>query len=310
VRVEQESVITHIVKQDRNRFSSFVHTMKYFSKALFNPWNLVVVTAAAVAAYFSPSPEYLLPAVGAVELAYLTFAATSEPFQRKVDMEERSKSQKANSFEQGRVLDKMLNSLPQEYRSKFQSLRKRCQELAALTAPITQTNDRGVQTFESQQTKGLDELLWTYLKLLSTHQALAKFLSTTSEEQIAVDIKRLENRLQEAATNEDAEQRVQLTTALQDSLATSQERLLNVQRTQRNYDVVRVEMERLENKIRSLSELGINRTETETIRRQVNLLADELKSSEQTIQELRAITNIEDLAEAPPLVTNKLLAAR
>ena len=133
-----------------------------------------------------------------------------------------------------------------------------------------------------------------------------RFLKQTSEEQIKEDIKRLEDRLAKtpAAAANDQDQRVRK--ALEDNLQTSRDRLTNLQRAHDNYDLVKLEIDRLENKIRSLSEVAVNRQEPDFISGQVDQVANSMMETEKTMHELRFVTGLDNIDEAPSLLQSDI----
>ena len=139
-----------------------------------------------------------------------------------------------------------------------------------------------------------------------TQFALSRFLKQTSEEQIQADIKRLETELANVPTDStnDRDQRVRK--ALEDNLQTSRDRLANLQRARDNFELVKLEIDRLENKIRSLSELSVNRQEPDYISGQVDQVASSMIETEKTMNDLRFVTGLDTVDEAPSLLQNDI----
>jgi hypothetical protein len=159
---------------------------------------------------------------------------------------------------------------------------------------------------ENFQIAGLDRLLWIHLRLLFTQFALYRFLKQTSEEQIQADIKRLEARIAEVPTGSANEKDQRVRKALEDNLQTSRDRLANLQRARDNFDLVKLEIDRLENKIRSLSELAVNRQEPDYISGQVDQVAASMMETEKTMNDLRFVTGLDTVDEAPSLLQNEI----
>jgi hypothetical protein len=100
------------------------------------------------------------------------------------------------------------------------------------------------------------------------------------------------------------DQRVRKT--LEDNLQTSRDRLANLQRARDNYDLVKLEIDRLENKIRSLSELAVNRQEPDYISGQVDQVASSMLETEKTMNDLRFVTGLDPIDEAPSLLRDDI----
>ena len=94
--------------------------------------------------------------------------------------------------------------------------------------------------------------------------------------------------------------------ALEDNLQTSRDRLSNLNRARDNFDLVKLEIDRLENKIRSLSELAVNRQEPDYISGQVDQVAASMMQTEKTMNDLRFVTGLETVDEAPSLLQNEI----
>jgi hypothetical protein len=90
-------------------------------------------------------------------------------------------------------------------------------------------------------------------------------------------------------------------------LQTSRDRLSNLQRARDNFDLVKLEIDRLENKIRSLSELAVNRQEPEFISGQVDQVAASMLETENTMNELRFVTGLDSVEEAPSLLQGEVV---
>jgi hypothetical protein len=75
-----------------------------------------------------------------------------------------------------------------------------------------------------------------------------------------------------------------------------------LQRARDNFDLVKLEIDRLENKIQSLSELAVNRQEPDYISGQVDQVAASMLETENTMNELRFVTGLDTVDEAPALM--------
>jgi hypothetical protein len=272
-----------------------------------NHWNLLAFLGGSVFALISGAPDVLLPVVAAGEIAYLGMLATHPKFQSYVEAQEAKKTRTASSESSQQTLERITKSLPKELLDRFIALRTRCRELQQIAAELKHTAHQETHLpLEHYQIAGLDRLLWIHLRLLFTQHALYRFLKQTSDEQIRADIGRLETRLAELPeTTSEQQQRVRK--ALEDNLQTSRDRLANLQRARDNFDLVKLEIDRLENKIRSLSELAVNRQEPDYISGQVDQVAASMLETENTMNELRFVTGLDSIEEAPLLMEGALM---
>lgn len=282
---------------------------KYFKTAFMNRWNLLLAGGAAAFALLTPIPDVVLAIVAAAELTYLGLLGTHPKFQAYVNAQDAKAAREANSVSSQQMLDRITNSLPKDLLDRFVALKSRCLELQQIAAELKQTNHGdSSMPLESFQISGLNRLLWLHLRLLFTQFALYRFLKQTSEEQIQSDIKRIEARLAQLPSTGLKEQDQRVQKALEDNLQTSRDRLANLQRARDNFDLVKLEIERLENKIQSLSELAVNRQDQEPgyISGQVDQVAASMTETEKTMNELRFVTGLDTVEEAPSLLQSEI----
>lgn len=278
---------------------------KYIKKAFANRWNLLFVGGATAFALLTPIPSAVLAIVAAAEIAYLGTVGTHPKFQAYVDAQEAKLSRVENTLSTQQMLERITNALPKELYDRFQSLRSRCLELQQIAAELKHTSSGDSSLpLESFQISGLNRLLWLHLRLLFTQFALYRFLKQTSEEQIQADIKRIEGQLANLPKDDGNPQGQRVRKALEDNLQTSHDRLANLQRSRENFDLVKLEIDRLENKIQSLSELAVNRQDQDPgyISGQVDQVAASMTETEKTMNELRFVTGLETVDEAPSLL--------
>jgi hypothetical protein len=281
---------------------------KYLKVAFMNHWNLLAFLGGTVFALLSGQPDVLLPVVAAGEITYLGMLASHPKFQSYVEAQEAKTTRAASSESAQQTLDRITTSLPKELLDRFLVLRARCLELQQIAADVKHTAQHEADLpLENYQVAGLDRLLWIHLRLLFTYHALQRFLKQTSDEQIKADIQRLEARLAEVPQTASGDQQQRVRKALEDNLQTSRDRLSNLQRARDNFDLVKLEIDRLENKIRSLSELAVNRQEPEFISGQVDQVAASMLETENTMNELRFVTGLDSVEEAPSLLQGEVV---
>jgi hypothetical protein len=192
---------------------------------------------------------------------------------------------------------------------RYSRLRERCFDLQRIAADLKRTASGDEQRpLESLQVAGLDKLLWIYLRLLFTCNALQRFLERTSRDRIAQDIKRIEQRIATLDPQDTSAQAEKIRGTLTDNLATSQDRLRNYDRAQANYEFVELEIDRLENKIASLAEVAVNRQEPAFVSSQVDQVANSMLNTEKTMNDLQVFTGLEDLDNEVPVLldTNRV----
>jgi hypothetical protein len=277
--------------------------LKYFKAALNSRWNLLALVGGVGLAVISGSWGVALPLVLAAEGAYLAIVGSNAKFQNYVDLQEHQELRENRSQRSELVLKHILQTLPRPLIDRYSRLRERCFELQRIAADLKRTASGDEQRpLESMQVAGLDKLLWIYLRLLFTCNALQRFLERTSRDRIAQDIKRIEQRIATLDPQDASAQAQKIRGTLTDNLATSQDRLRNYDHAQANYEFVELEIDRLENKIASLAEVAVNRQEPAFVSSQVDQVADSMLNTEKTMNDLQVFTGLEDLDDEVPVL--------
>ena len=257
-------------------------------------------------AVLSGHPEVGIPLVLAAETAYLGLLGTHPKFQSYVNAQTAKKHRSSQGVGQSGSLDKIIDALPDKALKRYERIRKRCQKLGEISSnmrPPSSFDSTGA--FDSVQTRGLDRLLWVFLKLLYTRHTLREFQKEVSEERMIDELKEIDARLEildrQSSTTAD-----KIRHTLLDNQRTLKERLKNYQQAKNNYVFVDLELDRVENKIKSIAELGVNRQDPEYISGQIDLVANSMQETERTMNDLQFVTgDLED--DVPELFEGKTL---
>ena len=277
--------------------------LKYLKAAFRSRWNLLALFGGVGAAVISGSPDVALPLVLAAEAGYLALVGSNAKFQNYIDTQEHMESRATRSERSDQALKHILRSLPRPLIDRYTRLRENCLDLQRIAADLKQTgNVADPVPFESMQVESLDRLLWLYLRLLFTYNALGQFLGTTSRERIEQDAKRLEKRLGTLDPQDTSPHAQKVRRALEDNLTTSQDRMRNYDRARANFEFVELEIDRLENKIKSLAEVAVNRQEPDYVSSQVDQVATSMLETEKTMNDLQVFTGLEDLHDQIPIL--------
>ncbi|MEZ4399466.1 MAG: hypothetical protein R3B06_05585 [Kofleriaceae bacterium] len=279
---------------------------RYVKEAFMFRWNLLVFGGAAAAAVISGHPDVALPLVAAGELAYLAGLTSLPRFQAAIDAKARSEGHGTAAAAVGGDtrsardrLTAVLGSLEPDRRNRFLRLRARCVEMQRIANAVRgDTNDPSGAAAELR-TPALDRLLWVFLRLLLSQQALGRFLRAADGAAIERQLAELQARQQEAATKGDD----RILRSLSDSVATAQLRLDNYQKARGNAEFVTVELDRIEAKIQALTEMAISHQNPDELSIQVDAVAAGMSQTEETIRELQSITGLGDTQEAPAILS-------
>ena len=150
----------------------------------------------------------------------------------------------------------------------------------------------------------LDRLLWVFLKLLLSDQAIARFLEAADRAQIQRTIGDLGDRIKkrETAVAEAERPDDRVLRSLHDSLATAELRKDNLAKAASNAEFVGAELDRLENKIQAVTEMAVSHADPDEMSSRIDAIAEGIAQTEQTIRELQNITGMAAHDEAPAIL--------
>src|SRR5262245_16134870 len=242
-------------------------------------WNLLLFGGAAAAALVSGHADIALPLVAAAEVTYLAGLATLPRFQGAIDAKARAEERGApgpqrlapeqQASARDRILE-VLKTLTEDRRWRFLRLRARCVEMSRIANAVRgETRDASGASSELR-TPALDRLLWVFLRLLLSEQAIARFLQAADEAAIDKTVGELKVRRKKRADSvgEANQADDKIIRSLDDSIATAELRKDNVAKARTNAEFVAAELDRLENKIQAVTEMaGGHTTPDETASR-------------------------------------------
>lgn len=292
---------------------------RYLQEAFLFRWNLLVLGGATVAALVSGHADIALPLIAAAEVSFLAGLSSLPRFQSAIDAkahgERREIASTSSSPSSAQTRDRLLEvlrSLSEERRSRFLRLRARCVEMQRIANAVR--GDTGDASGASQElrTPALDRLLWVFLRLLLSDQAISAFLKAADEKSIdqsLTDLKQREKRrtdlLDDALEPDD-----RLLRSIRDSMATAELRKDNLAKARDNAEFVQVELDRIENKIAALTEMAISHSDPDSLSTQVDAIAEGVSQTEATIRELQSITGMSSDADGAPSILDANLELR
>jgi chemotaxis protein histidine kinase CheA len=297
---------------------------RYLKEAFMFRWNLLLFGGAAVAAVASGHADIALPLVAAAEVTYLAGLTTLPRFQAAIDAKSRNEESggrisgtraaqnpEAQGNARERILD-VLKTLTEDRRSRFLRLRARCVEMSRIANAVRgDTRDASGASTELR-TPALDRLLWVFLRLLLSEQAISRFLQAADEASIdktVVDLKaRRKKRADSVGEANQADDRI--IRSLDDSISTAEARKENVEKARQNAEFIATELDRLENKIQAVTELAVGHTDPDEMSHRIDAISEGISQTEQTIRELQQITGVSDGDTTPSILDADLTASR
>jgi hypothetical protein len=227
-----------------------------------------------------------------LELAYLWVLGTSPRFQRFAA----ASRQVQTGREWQRKVDILVQQLSAEDQQKYRALEARCRGLLEQKIQM-QTSSAGFQA----QGEGLSRLLWVYLRLLSTRQAIKRVVrgpAGTSDEEadLAERIGALQARLNERVTED-------LKKSLTGQIEILQQRLEKRREAKQKLAFLDAELTRIQEQVELIREQAVLSEDPETLSQRIDEITTTLGSTTQWIRDQQKILGaVEDLtAEPPPL---------
>lgn len=229
-------------------------------------------------------------------------------FRRAVDARHQAtqQSQLEAEFEAFRAQqEQTLRSLSPARRRKHEDLVAVCRSIEAASAEPQAASGLEV---DSRRRK-LDELTWTYLRMLGVEQSLEVYLETERREQLPDAVRTLEAEIATltAEVNTLKEQqprparldgKERLLTSRLERLATLNQRLRRIEQAANNHDLLRSEQERLVEQVKLIRADAIASRNADTLTARIDLSIEHLATTNKWLSEL---ADFKDLtAQMPP----------
>ena len=288
---------------------------RYLTEAFLFRWNLLLFGGASAAALLSGHPDIAMPLIAAAEVSYLAGLSSMSRFQGAIDAKAHAATKgtqepptaadqavaQVNARE--RIMD-VLKTLSEERRARFLRLRARCVEMQRIANAVRgDTRDESGAATELRA-PALDRLLWVFLKLLLSDQAIARFLQAADGTQIARSLAELEERVvkRTAAVPEADRDSDRILRSLHDSVATAELRKENIEKAKSNAEFVAAELDRLETKIAALTEMSVGTADPDEMSSKIDAIAEGISQTEETIRELQNLTGMAADHDTPAIL--------
>ncbi|MCB1054284.1 MAG: hypothetical protein KDD11_02080 [Acidobacteria bacterium] len=202
------------------------------------PVNQMALGAFAVLGIANPG-FWLLGA--AAEITYLLSLAGSERFQKLLQGEHLQQTQQRSN----RKLVDAIARLKPEARLRYAQLLEQAKGIADPAAAI---EDDGPVKLQEVRSGSLSQLVWIFLRLLISRQALEETLERVDRPALEAEIQRLDERLQ-GETEETA-----LVRSLKGTLEIQKKRLENLAKAEESRLVIDAELKRIERQVELIRE--------------------------------------------------------
>ena len=177
----------------------------------------------------------------AAEVAYLFFRSSSLRFQKLVEAE--LLQRRRIGFEER--VRQAAASLSETSRERYRRLLRECGQLLGLAQGI---ESERVGTLSDFRAGGLNQLLWLFLRLLTSREVIVANLSQVDQKDVEAEVDRVRERLLKAPPDS------ALARSLKATLEIQIKRLDNLAKARTSLDVIDAELERIEQQVHLLRE--------------------------------------------------------
>ncbi len=267
---------------------------EYLGRAFRYKWNLLLFLGGVAAAALTPVAGGLIPLVLAAEAAYLGGLVAHPRFREAVDAQVYQETKAPQAIAANQSLASVMSALSPESRRRFEQVRNRCLEMRSIAQGVRGGQGRAG---EDLSTTALDRLLWVFLRLLVSDEALRQFLDQTNVDEIRARLEETTKKLEAAKGGDE-----RFVHSLQDSVAAQQLRFDNYGRAKQNAEFVHLELDRIEAKIQVLAESGVNQQDPNFLTSQIEGVTESMHSTEKAMRDLNQITGMVDQMQEPPAI--------
>lgn len=249
------------------------------------PWNKIALAAVAILGVGNPG--FWLAGV-AGELIYLYASATSPRFRNLV----RAKRLEAERTTAEQQTGKWLGELTGEGRTRFQALADNCRQVQSTYETL---RPGGLSVLDEQRWKGLDQLLFLFLRLQVSLELLQRQMSTISPRELQQEVEALRAEL--ARTPEASEA---LKRSKQSLLELKEKRLGNLGRAAEARQVLASELQRIEQQVELLREEAAISRNADSLSAKIDSVAGILSENDSWMRAHEEILSDLGVESGPP----------
>ncbi len=265
-----------------------------FLKSKHHAW-LGLITLGLGFLFSSYNPLFFLFGAAAYALGWI-YLPDMPFFRRSVDGKRNAAEQavvarELAEFQQKR--DALHASLPTHLRTRYNELAEVCRQIEGASAEDALSS---AGTTDPRLGR-LDELMWTYLRLLSLEDSLERFLETERREDLPGSIREAEAEIGDLGRELEALKQRGATVSLQDTkerllqsrleaLDVLRKRQSRVEDTQANLRLVHSEQERLENQIKLIRADAVASKNTTSISARIDATVENLNQTNKWLAEI------------------------
>jgi DNA repair exonuclease SbcCD ATPase subunit len=265
------------------------------------PWNKIALAAVAILGVGNPG--FWLAGV-AGELIYLYAAATSPRF-RNLIRAKRLESERTTADQQ---IEKWLAELAGEGQRRYQALADNCRQVQRVYETL---RPGGLSVIDEQRWKGLDQLLFLFLRLQVSLDMLQRQMGGVSPHELQREVEALRAEVAQLAESSEALKR-----SKQSLLELKEKRLENLGRAAEARQVLASELQRIEQQVELLREEAAFSRNAESLSAKIDSVAGILSENDSWMRQHEEILSdlgvesgptprLLERTEAPPQATRQ-----
>lgn len=259
----------------------------YLKAAFLMPANLVALGASAVASVFTGEPMVLLVALGAESL-YLGALASASTFRRAV------RAHELTGDDPEREVGALFEDLSPSQREHYLALKGVRDRILENYRKLP-----GGRVLAASSEQQLDQLLVSFIRLVSTLNHYRKFLGTTDRRQV-------EQELRELEADVAAEDNPRLKDVKQRRVEIIRKRVERFQKAEESRELVSHQLAGIEDLLKLTHEQSIAIRDPEGVGRQLERLTSEAQSTEATVREMEQFLDVTGEPAGPPLPAERV----
>ncbi|MCH9650440.1 MAG: hypothetical protein K0U98_19560 [Deltaproteobacteria bacterium] len=215
----------------------------YLKAAFFRRWqvpllgplpvNAMGLAAFAVLGIANPGFWFL---GAAAEAGYLLYLSGSSRFQKLIQGERLLVGKKEYEKKLARVVSRL--STPAQER--YHRLLDQCRAVMGISETL---EEESLDSVKSMRTGGLNQLLWIFLRLLTSREVIVQNMSRVNRNNLVAEVEKSEKQLEEAGPESP------LSRAFQGTLEIQRKRLENFDHAQESRQVIEAELSRIEQQV-------------------------------------------------------------
>lgn len=282
---------------------------KAFLKSRHHLWLALLTMGLGFA---SGQPLLLLAGVTLYALGWI-YLPDAAFFRRGVDEQVRKGVEKEEAAKWAEFLaqhEKLLAGLSVARRTRYTELSGLC--AAIENASQEAQNATGLDL--ASRVEKLDELLWTFLRMLSAEQILEVFLEGERREQIPQLVRSLDAETQTLAAEVESLKKVtppplslapkeRLLTSRLDRLGGLKQRLSRIEQAQANLELIRSEQDRLVEQVKLIRADAVASKNADALSARIDLSIEHLASTNQWLSELAEFKDVTQQMPQMPATT-------